>query len=127
MLADTMRLWVVARMTSNPEYICGGEAIGTVVHDLSSPYYGTMPVPPMVCAHLEIISYSFFLHPLRYKILKALERLLTYNTPGAWFTIYLTLFIVLHSCSYTTKRDEDFGRQINYPVSCCLMVFAKQN
>jgi hypothetical protein len=103
-------------MTSNREYICAGEAIGSLVSDQSSPYRNTRPVPPMACAQLEVISYTAFLHPLRRQILQMLEHMFMSNTRASWYTLYLTLFIILHSCSLITRRDEEFGREIDHPV-----------
>ena len=71
----------------------------------------------MLCAQLEVISYTAILHPLRRKILKALEYMLLSSPRGCWFTIYLTLFIILHSCSLITRRDEEFSKQIGRQVS----------
>lgn len=116
-MANTLRLWTMARLTSNIEWICGGDVVGSVVDDQSSPYRNTVPVPPMTCAQVEVISYSSLLHPLRRKILKELKNMLLSNPRGNWLTIYLTLFIILHSCSHVTRRDEAFGRDIGQSVS----------
>ena len=116
-MANTLRLWTMARLTSNIEWICGGDVVGSVVDDQSSPFQNTVPVPPMTCAQVEVISYSSLLHPLRRKILKELKTMLLSNPRNSWLTIYLTLFILLHSCSHTSRRDEAFGRDIGHSVS----------
>lgn len=104
-------------MTSNPEWICGGDFIGSVVVDSCSPYNNMVPIPPVMNAQLEIIMYSTLLRPLRDQVLTGLETLLKENLRRNWLTIYLTLFILLHSCSLTTRRDEQFARRMELTVS----------
>ena len=103
-------------MTSNPERICAGDAFGTRVKDPSSPYFDTFPIPPVMCAQLEIITFSKMLRPFRQVVIEGLERLFDANDRQSWFTIYLVLFILLHSCSLTTRRDEEYARQMNLEV-----------
>lgn len=104
-------------MTSHPEWICGGDRIGSLVTDPSSPYYNTFPIPPVMNAQLEVIMYSTLLRPLRERVLTGLETLLRQNERRNWLTIYFTMFILLHSCSLTTRRDEEFARRIDFSVS----------
>lgn len=104
-------------MTSLYEKICSEEKVGTVVEDAASPLYGTVPVAPVICAQLEVITFSTLQRPLKERVLKALENMLRANDRRNWLTIYLTLFILLHSCSMTTFRDAEWARQMNYPVS----------
>lgn len=113
---NSLRLWVVSRMASNPESICDTEKVGPLVTDSSSPYYGMRPLPPVMNAQLEVIMYSTLLRPLRKSILADLELLLRQKERSNWLTIYLTLFILLHNCSLTTRRDEEFARRSKLSV-----------
>ncbi|OJD30106.1 uncharacterized protein BKCO1_6600048 [Diplodia corticola] len=112
LLLDALRLWVTSRMTSLPEWIGSDEKVGTRVEDRSSPYYGTVPVAPVICAQLEVITYSQLQRPLRKRVLDGLAQMMRVNDRRNWFTIYLTLFILLHSCSMTTKRDQEYATQM---------------
>ena len=95
-----------------PENICSQEKLGQVVDDPSSPYYGIVPVAPVICAQLEVITFSTLQRPLMTKVLRQLKALLLANDRRNWFTIYLGLFILLHSCSMTSRRDEEYARQM---------------
>lgn len=67
-------------------------------------------------AQLEIIAYSTLLRPLREKVLGQLESLLKHKERGHWLTVYFALFILLHNCSLTTRRDEEFARRSDLEV-----------
>jgi hypothetical protein len=120
-LANTIRLWAAARITSNPEKICGGEQIGSKVLDPSSPYDDTVPLSPVACAQLELISYSRLLHPFRQQVVAGLESMFKAKPRDCWLTIYLALFVIAHSCSLITKRDEEFARQLGRTVSSMIV------
>jgi hypothetical protein len=45
-----------------------------------------------------------------------LDELVKRNKPQYWLTIYLTTFILLHSCSMITKRDWETARQYHLRV-----------
>jgi hypothetical protein len=46
MLTYAFRLWFAARKTSNSEWLCGEETLGTPkVTDPSSPYFARRPIP----------------------------------------------------------------------------------
>lgn len=63
---------------------------------------------------LECIFYSRFLRPLSDSVRKLLNDLFQKRTHDVWFTVYLTLFVLLHSCAMLTKRDEEYARQMNF-------------
>lgn len=117
-MSNTLRLWVVARMTSNHEWIIGKERLGgTPVTDDSSPFYNRVPVSPIFCAQLEVIAYSTLLRPLQHQVGHGLKSLFASNSRKNWLTVYLTIFVLLHSCSLLTRRDEEYARTVGKPVS----------
>ena len=67
-------------------------------------------------AQKELVIYVEFLRPLSKIVLAELQELIYANERKYWFTIYLVLFILLHSCSMITRRDEEYARQINLKV-----------
>ena len=67
-------------------------------------------------AQKELVIYVEFLRPLSKIVLAELQELIYANERKYWFTIYLTLFILLHSCSMITRRDEEYAQQINLKV-----------
>ncbi|XMA17014.1 hypothetical protein WAI453_009805 [Rhynchosporium graminicola] len=115
LLKDALYLWVAVRMSSTTEWIIGDEQLGmSPVTDLSSPYYNHTPIPPVMSAQGQIIAYSKILEPLKRSVVKQLASMSSAtDTRKNWFTIYLTYFILLHSCGLVTRRDADYARQIN--------------
>lgn len=64
-------------------------------------------------AQVSIISQAFMLKPFGLTVLHTLHTLTSKQKKCYWFAIYLAIFILLHSCSMTTKRDQEYARQIN--------------
>ncbi|VUC23524.1 unnamed protein product [Clonostachys rosea] len=120
LLTNTFLLWVLCRIHSNSERIVGEDTLGTqAVADPDSPYHGSVPGPPVLMAQLECIHYSKFLEPLSVKVVQDLKTLMGINGKEYWCTIYLTLFMLLHSCSMTTKRDMEYASLINLSATYC--------
>jgi len=117
LLVSVLRLWVMAQIGSSPERVCGEENLGSVVEDPSSPYHGKMLIPQVLIAQFEIISAVALQRLLAKTVLNCLHMLIKANKKCYWFTIYLALFILLHSCSITTRRDGEFARQMLIGVS----------
>jgi hypothetical protein len=104
-------------MTTKNERICGNETLGTAIEtDMTSPYFGTIAIPPVLSNQLELILYSSILSPLKKSILGKLQDLISANKPANWFTVYLCVFILLHVCAVITARDCQYARQHGIPV-----------
>jgi hypothetical protein len=118
LLGNTLRLWVAARMSSRTEWLgAGGDMLDMKpVSDHSSPYYGTIPIPPVMSAQFTIIAQTCILKPIKRLVVDKLHALTATESRRYWFTIYLCIFILLHSCSMMTKRHEEYSKQINSPV-----------
>ncbi|KAL2836367.1 hypothetical protein BJY01DRAFT_59075 [Aspergillus pseudoustus] len=119
LIVDCLKFWVGCRKISNPERICSYETLGgTPVDDPSSPFHGVVPMPSIMIPQMECIMYTRVLRPLSNKVLSALKDLIMENKREHWLTIYLTLFILLHSCAMLTRRDwetaREFGLQDEY-------------
>ncbi|KAL9607869.1 MAG: hypothetical protein Q9167_007258 [Letrouitia subvulpina] len=114
LLSKVLRLWVAARVVSRTEWICGDDTLNMrPVTDPSSPYYNRIPLPSVMSAQISIISQAFMLRPFKLAVLETLHRLTSRQKKRHWFAIYLAIFILLHSCSMMTKRNEEYARQIN--------------
>lgn len=72
------------------------------------------PTPPVMGAQLECILYTRFLRPLSKGIQDLLDDLMKKRTHDTWLTVYLALFVLLHSCALLTKRDAEYARQMNF-------------
>lgn len=117
LLENCFRLWVGCRKTSNPHHIYGDDKLGgEKVDDPSSPFYDCVPMPVIMIAQMECIMYTKVLRPLSKKVLEGLNDLVKDNKRTYWLTIYFTIFILLHSCSMITKRDEETAQQYGLQV-----------
>jgi hypothetical protein len=118
LLRDALLLWVAVRMSSTTEWICGDDHLDmSPVTDTSSPYWQHMPIPPVMSAQGQIIAYSKILKPLKESVVKQLSSMdSAADTRKYWFTIYLTYFVLLHSCALVTRRNEEYARQIDAKV-----------
>ncbi|KAK4165574.1 hypothetical protein QBC43DRAFT_208230 [Cladorrhinum sp. PSN259] len=112
LLSNTFRLWTVCRLSSNPSRICSEEKLDcTPVDDPCSPHYKAVPMPLIMTAQFECINYTTFLRPWSKAVLKQLNDLVLAKKREYWFTIYLSMFVLLHSCAMMTRRDEESARQ----------------
>ncbi|KAK0669846.1 hypothetical protein QBC41DRAFT_223005 [Cercophora samala] len=112
LLSNTFRLWVVCRMTSSPVFICGDDKLGGTPH----PLYGNrVMMPLLMTAQFECINYTTFLRPWSKAVLKQLNDLVLAKKREYWFTIYLAMFVLLHSCAMITERDAETARQFKIP------------
>ncbi|KAK8029283.1 hypothetical protein PG991_006339 [Apiospora marii] len=117
LLMDTLRFWVVCRETSNVARIVNEEQFGILkVDDPQSPWFAYVPIPPILIAQFQCIIYTKFLQPLSRDLLNRLNTMVLSNKRRYWFTLYLVIFVLLHSCSLSTRRNEEFARQISLPV-----------
>ncbi|KAL4911528.1 hypothetical protein BDW74DRAFT_143075 [Aspergillus multicolor] len=113
LIRDCLQFWVGCRKISNPEYIrYYYDAVGgTPVDDPASPYHEKVPMPGIMIAQMECIMYTRVLRPLCGRVLTGLKDLITENKREHWLTIYLTLFVLLHSCAMLTRRDWETARE----------------
>jgi len=107
LLRSVLRLWVASRMESKQERICGTEFLDMEAQysDPDASNYGNFLVPPVLQAQIELLTTASILLPEKDNILKGLENFMKPNQPKNWFTVYLTLFILLHSCSLLTQAE----------------------
>ncbi|KAK4466359.1 hypothetical protein QBC42DRAFT_166788 [Cladorrhinum samala] len=112
LLSNTFRLWTVCRLSSNPSHICSEEKLDCAPVDCPhSPHYKAVPMPLIMTAQFECINYTTFLRPWSKAVLKQLNDLVLAKKREYWFTIYLSMFVLLHSCAMMTRRDEESARQ----------------
>lgn len=81
------------------------------------PNTGLVLTSPVFSAQLEVIMTSKLLLPARKDVLKRLKDLVQANDQSSWLTIYLTVFILLHSCAMLTAEDNKKARKQGLEVS----------
>lgn len=119
LLQDVFQLWVAIRMELQPERIVGEETLGMEPQlfdpDVSS--YGTNSIPPIMSAQVELMTTARILQPLKKAVLQRLQRLIKANGLRCWFSIYLYLFVLLHSCSVLTADEHKQARKQGMKVT----------
>lgn len=81
-----------------------------------SPYYGKIPVTPIMDFQIDNITIHQLLIPLRKKLLQELQRKVLNNKPEDFLEIYLTIFILLHNMELTIKHDRWFATRYSMQV-----------
>jgi hypothetical protein len=123
LLRSVLKLWVAVRMESRSERICGPEHLGMVpqTFDQAAKNYNQVLVPPVMSAQVELIMTAVVLQPLKKSVLTQLQELIKANRSQSWFTIYLCLFVLLHSCalltSFENMQAKKYGLQVYPPHS----------
>jgi len=112
LMSNVFRLWVTCRLNSNPVYICGHDKLGgRPVYSTDSLHNGKVPMPVIMTAQFECINYTTFLRPWSKAVLKQLNELVLAKRRDYWLTIYYVMFVLLHGCAMTTRRDAETARQ----------------
>jgi len=119
LLRDVLKLWVMARIQTRSERICGIETVGIQpqMQDADRHDYGRVPVPPVISAQITIIAEVLFFRPLQIQIRKRLDRLIGAKNRGAWFTVYLVCMLLLHNCALITEYYFRKAKNLRLSVS----------
>jgi hypothetical protein len=106
-------LWAASRFASRSDRIIGDETLGMKTQDYDSddPNSGIILTPPVFSAQLEVIITATLLLPAKQKVLRLLRDLMQRNDRRLWFTIYLSIFILLHNCALLTHGDNKKARK----------------
>ncbi|EXK76669.1 hypothetical protein FOQG_18594 [Fusarium oxysporum f. sp. raphani 54005] len=115
-LFDVIRLWVACRFLEG-RWRCVG--LNTLGAESLSHCYGTeqiVQVPPFVNYQMASIFTEKILQPLRIKVLKQLQDLFLANKKGNWFTITLSVFVLLHNYERQCQFHRDFARRRGFLV-----------
>lgn len=115
----TLRLWVAVRMTTKSTIIVGSETLGmsTNIMDETSPNHGTIPLPPVMGAQLDMILIHQIQRGLRRDLLEKLQKMIQTNKQKTWLTSYLVTFILLHNIALITDHDASYARKHGMKVS----------
>jgi hypothetical protein len=95
-------------MESRRERICSAEALGMAPQnwDRHADNYGSILIPPVLQAQIELLTTAMVLLPMKQAVLKGLQALMRANQTRSWFTIYLSMFVLMHSCSLLTQAER---------------------
>jgi len=108
-----LRLWFAIRRTHITEHIVSKDTLDMQPEtvDKSYPFFGKVPLPPVMIQQLDMILTLGILQPLRKKVLEGLQKLILSNKPSSWLTVYLLTFISLHSCAVVSNENYKNARK----------------
>lgn len=110
-------------MESQSERIVGEETLGMgpQVLDKNQESYGTISITPVMSAQMELMTTTKILQPLKLSVLRRLQRLIKKNDLKSWMSIYLALFVLLHSCSILTLDERKQAKKDGLRVSLAFL------
>jgi len=112
-----LRLWTASRVIEDPWEITGSETLGMQRDgDPASPYYGKVPVTPVMDSQIDSITIYKILMPLRKQILQELQKKVLENRRKDFLEIFLTMYILLHNIELTIAHDRWFAQRWNCKV-----------
>jgi len=113
-------------MESRSEYIIGDECLGMEpqLDDQNYHNYGKYLVPPVLSAQIELMATSTLLHPFRKEVLCVLQDFMINKKKPCWFSIFLSLFILLHSCAMLTEFERRLAVKWGHEVSLLSVLIA---
>jgi hypothetical protein len=90
--------------TRGSSYICSDDKLDMEPeNDPAYPLSGKVSLPRMILAQFDSITYTRLLAVHGKHVLRELEALITQNKRRLWFTIYLSLFILLSEASWISR------------------------
>jgi hypothetical protein len=118
LLRAALRLWNASRMECCSDRICGNETLGMHPENygLEDPNSGIILTSPVFSAQLEVIMTAIVLRPAKKEVLKRLKDIILEGQRRSWFTIYLAMFVLLHSCALLTAGDNKKARKQGFEV-----------
>lgn len=123
MIRRALKLWVGSRLIEQPWRVCGSDTFGmNVCLDAGSPYYGRVPVTPIMDFQLDNITIHYLLMPWKSRILKELQKKILGNRKEDWLEVHLTMFILLNNVERQIKHDNWFAGRYSLTVSSMLWI-----
>lgn len=95
-------------MESRRERICSAEVLNMKPQDWDhdADNFGDYLIPPVLQAQIELLTTACVLLPMKQEVLKGLQKLMKANLTRSWFTIYLCMFLLMHSCALLTRAES---------------------
>ncbi|KAI6081992.1 hypothetical protein F4821DRAFT_274478 [Hypoxylon rubiginosum] len=110
-----IQLWFATRNTLGSAFIVGDDKLDMrPVDDPECPYYNTISIPRMIPAQFDSLGYVDILAPKRKLVLEGLWKMMASKNPHHFFTIYLTVFMLLHEVSVTSADRMRRARDNKY-------------
>jgi hypothetical protein len=117
MVRDALHLLAISRMIERDWSVTGPETFGLPqVGDMDCPWFGKVPVTPMMDTGLDQIVIQDFLMPLRRNILSELQEQMQGKRRQDCFEIILTVFIMATNTEWLLRHSRRNALRYNRPV-----------
>lgn len=114
LVEDSLMLWSACRMTEKSWRLCQPEIFGlTPSPDPANPWFGTVPVTPIMDQQLDEVFQAAVLMPLQERVLREMDaRLSDLNIRKEGFlNLLLSKFILLNNLEAQNAHDRKFASQ----------------
>ncbi|KAI9805762.1 MAG: hypothetical protein M1833_005255 [Piccolia ochrophora] len=116
LIASVLRFWVAARLIETPWKITGEEKLGMSPDTTkSSPYFGVVPVTPIMDFQIDNIVIHGQLNELLKRVRRGLIEKSLAGKKEDWFDIQLTMFVLLNHADMVMGHDVEFAKRNNLP------------
>jgi hypothetical protein len=97
---------VITRLVSKSFNICGEQTLGiSPVDDDASPYYGRIPIPPVVDAQLDAL-WMAKMNQIQKRLLSGLKKKIMGRKREDWFFNFLTIFILIANLEFIYRMKS---------------------
>jgi hypothetical protein len=117
LVRDSLRFWTAARFLEGGWRCCGEDKLGAEM--IPSPSWrpkDEIALPPYIDYQFASILVEKILPSLSKAILKTLDTLIKKNQASSWYSIFLTIFILMHSFELILIHEVNFTKRRGYPV-----------
>ncbi|CAJ2510526.1 Uu.00g133350.m01.CDS01 [Anthostomella pinea] len=121
------QLWFATRHNIGTAHIDGEERLGIQPDNREgNPHRGKIMLPRMITAQFDSLGYVHMLAPLRKQVLDDLWKMMGKANGQHFFTVYLTVFMMLHEISVTSRDRYRRARENKFKEQYCLPHFVEQ-
>jgi hypothetical protein len=104
---DALTICIITRLASKSFNLTGKETLGIgKVDDPVSPYYGRMPIPPLLDAQIDQI-WMEKMGRIKKKMLSELKKKIMGRKHEDWYHIFLTLFVLIANLEFIYQVQND--------------------
>ncbi|KAM0282112.1 hypothetical protein ACHAQH_003152 [Verticillium albo-atrum] len=117
LLENIFKLWFATQITLGSSWISSEDKLGIRPEtDPTYPQPNKAPTPKMVIAQFDRLNPIYVLRHLRAKVLKSLEKLTQSPQRKSFFTVYMTIYILLHVITLTCQDRCRYAQRHNNPL-----------
>jgi hypothetical protein len=104
MINESIRISIMTRLYCKSFGIAGEDLLGIdMVTDEASPYFGRVPIPPILDAQIDEI-WRTNMTKRKKKMLSMLKSRILNSKLHEWFETFLTIFIILNNLEWSYRQ-----------------------